>query len=834
MDYNFRAIEMKWQRFWETHGLFKTNPHPKKKYYVLVMYPYPSGDLHMGHIKNYVLGDLVARLKKLQGYDVLHPFGWDAFGLPSENAAIERGISPEDWTSENIRVSRASLQVMGIGYDWDTEVTTCQPDYYKWNQWMFIKLFERGLAYRKEAYVNWCTGCKTVLANEQVKEGRCYRSTCGQPVIKKKLDQWFFKITEYSEKLLAGLDRLPGWPENVKAMQRHWIGKSGGTEVDFTLDSGAKLPVFTTRPDTLYGCTFMAVAPDAPIAETLTKGTSGETEINDFINRTLQQPEIERTALEREKFGVSTGRYAHNPVNGEKIPIWLTDYVLASYGTGVVMCVPAHDQRDFEFAKKYKIPIRVVIQPPDHGLDEKTMTEAYTEVGTMVNSNEFNGIRSDDGIKKITRWLESKDLGRPKVNYRQKDWLISRQRYWGTPIPMVHCAHCGIVPVPEKNLPVLLPKGKIDYIPKGRSPLADVPEFMNTTCPKCGGGALRDPDTMDTFVDSSWYFLRYLDPKNDQAPFTYQATKKWLPIDHYIGGIEHACGHLIFARFFTKFLNELGMVAVDEPAQTLTTHGMVHLDGKVMSSSKRHGVWVGPFSAKHGADVGRITMLFAAPAEKDMEWNGEGVVGAERFLNRVYRLFRDNAKFVSFEPLKKESLAGNDLKLFIKLNQTIKKVTEDSEAMQYNTAIAALMELLNELSSFPDKGKPIYGLTLGRFIILLAPFAPHLAEEIWQMVGKEKSIFEERWVDYDKTIPNGAVININLTVGIKEKITYGYVIAIQINGRFRSKIEVPTDSSEEEVKKAALNDPKIRKHIAGNAIAKVIYVPKRLINIVVK
>jgi leucyl-tRNA synthetase len=824
MDYPVREIETKWQRFWEARGLFKTNPAPKNKFYVLVMYPYPSGDLHMGHIKNYVIGDLVARLKKLQGYDVLHPFGWDAFGLPSENAAIERGISPEAWTMENIRVSRESLKVMGIGYDWDTEVTTCLPDYYKWNQWLFIKLFERGLAYRKEAYVNWCTGCKTVLANEQVKEGHCYRSTCGQPVIKKKLEQWFFKITEYSEKLLAGLDHLPHWPENVKTMQRYWIGKSEGTEVDFTFENGEKLPVFTTRPDTLFGCTFLAVAPDAPIAETIAQGTGCEQAVTDFINQVLQKPEIERTALDRDKFGVFAGRYALNPVNGEKIPIWITDYVLASYGTGVVMCVPAHDQRDFEFARKYGIPIRVVIQPPDRSLDEKTMTEAYTEVGSMVNSKEFNGIRSDVGIEKITRWLESQSLGRLKVNYRQKDWLISRQRYWGTPIPMIHCQRCGIVPVPEKDLPVLLPQGKIDYIPKGRSPLADVPEFINTTCRQCGGKAERDPDTMDTFVDSSWYFLRYLDPKNDKAPFTYESTKKWMPVDHYIGGIEHACGHLIFSRFFTKFLYDLGMVAVDEPAQTLTTHGMVHLDGKVMSSSKRHGVWVGPFSAEHGADVARLTILFAAPAEKDMEWNDEGVVGAERFLNRVYRLFRDSRKSVSFEPPKKEDLTGDDLKLYIKLNQMIKKVTEDSETMQFNTAIAALMELLNELTSFPDPGKLVFRFALGSYIILLSPFAPHLAEEIWHMLApwKESSIFEERWVGYDSSA-----------------LTYEEVtIPIQVNGRLRSKIAVPADTPEDKIKEAALADPKIRPYTEGHEITKVIYVTAKnrggLVNIVVQ
>jgi len=813
MEYDVKKVEERWQRFWEERGLFKTKSLPKKKYYVLVMYPYPSGDLHMGHIKNYVIGDVIARYKRLQGYDVLHPFGWDAFGLPAENAAILHNIPPEKWTKENIEVSRRSLKLMGIGYDWDAEVTTCEPDYYKWNQWIFLKFYERGLAYRKDAYVNFCPGCQTVLANEQVIEGRCFR--CSSIIEKKRLTQWFFRITDYAERLLEGLDRLKNWPLNVKEMQRNWIGKSEGCEVDFRLEGSDKvIPVFTTRPDTLFGATFIAVAPDSDLAMEIAQGRESE----EFIKRVLRTPEIERTALGREKEGVFTGKYAINPVNGERIPIWIADYVLASYGTGAIMAVPAHDQRDFEFAKKYKLPIRVVINPPGEELNPEEMEEAYTEEGVMVNSKEFDTLPSKEGIRRITDFLSERGKGRKKVNYRLKDWLISRQRYWGTPIPMVHCERCGIVPVPEKELPVLLPKGDIDYLPKGKSPLEGVEEFINTKCPKCGGPAKRDPDTMDTFVDSSWYFLRYLDPHNDKEPFRYEATKLWLPIDQYIGGIEHATGHLIYFRFFTKVFYDMGLVAVDEPADSLFTQGMVLLKGRVMSSSKRHGVWVGPFVERYGADVARITILFAGPPQRDMEWSDKGVKGSIGFLNRVYRLFNQNIERVKANPIKPSGLNKEERKLYIRLNQTIKKVTEDTEVFQFNTAIASLMEFLNELYAFKDKTSPVFGLALYRLIHLLAPFAPHLAEELWHLTGNTGSVFEKGWPLYDSSFI------------LSEEM----VIPVQVDGRLRAKLTVARDTSEEEIKNLALSNEKVKRYIEGREISRIIYVPEKLINIVMK
>lgn len=817
-DYPIREIELKWQRFWDEKGVFKTNPNPKKKYYVLEMFLYPSGDMHLGHARNYCIGDCVARLKMMQGFDVLHPFGWDAFGLPAENAAIEHNIPPWVWTFDSIDLCKRNLKLLGIGYDWDREVTTCRPEYYRWNQWLFLKFYERGLVYRKEAYVNWCPRCQTVLANEQVVEGRCYRSSCAAPVEKKKLTQWFFKITDYAQDLLDGIEELTGWPESVRVMQRNWIGRSEGVEVDFQLDDGTKIPVWTTRPDTLYGVTFLALAPDAPLAETIAQGTAQEQAVAEFCNRVLIQPEIERTAAGREKQGIFTGRFAQNPLSGERVPIYIADFVLAGYGTGMVMGVPGHDQRDFEFARKYQIPIKVVIVPEGKTLLPDEMTAAYTEPGVMVNSGPFDGTPSEKGIQRVIEELERRGIGRRKVQYRLKDWLISRQRYWGTPIPMIHCPHCGIVPVPYEQLPVLLPPDVKDYKPKGKSVLAGVESFINTTCPKCGGPAQRDPDTMDTFVDSSWYHLRYTDPHNDQLPFARDRADQWLPIDEYIGGIEHACGHLIFFRFFTRVLHDLGMVSVKEPCRVLHTQGMVSLEGKTMSSSRRHGVWVGPFVEEHGADCARLGVLFAAPPEKPLEWSNELVTGVKRFIARIWRLFEDAGYQPPPDELAVDKLNAEEKKLYIRLNQTHKKVITDADNFQFNTAISALMEFLNELYLFPDRNSPVFRFALVRFVKLLAPFAPHLSEELWHRYYPEKgSIFTEPMPEWDERFVHFDTIE----------------IPIQVNGKLRGKVVVSRTSGAEEVKKAALESKDVAPHIAGKEVVRVVLIPGRVVNIVV-
>ena len=816
--YPVNEVEHRWQEYWSKNRVFRTNPDPKNKYYILVMFPYPSGDMHMGHARNYVLGDVICRFRKMQGRDVLHPIGFDAFGLPAENAAIASDIPPRVWTFDSMDVYRRGMKALGISYDWDREVVTCQPDYYKFDQWLFLKFYERGLAYRKEALVNWCPKCQTVLANEQVVDGRCYRSACSTPVEKRKLTQWFLKITEYAQQLLDGLDGLTEWPENVRAMQRNWIGRSEGVEVDFKLEEmGAKLPIFTTRPDTLFGVTFMALAPDAPLAETIARGTPNEKEVDEFRRRVVLRPEIERVASTGEKEGVFTGKYAINPLTGDRVPIFLADFVLASYGTGMIMAVPAHDQRDFEFARRYKIPVKVVIQPQGQTLKPEAMTEAFTEVGVMVNSGQFDGTRSDAGIAKVADFLEAQKLGRRVVNYRLKDWLISRQRFWGTPIPMIHCDKCGIVPVPYDQLPVLLPENIRDYKPKGKSVLAGVPEFHETTCPKCGGKAHRDPDTMDTFVESSWYHLRYTDPKNPDLPFRRSEADKWLPIDEYIGGIEHATGHLIFFRFFTRVLHDMGMLAVTEPCKVLHTQGMVSLNGVTMSSSKNNGVWVGPFTSEVGADVGRLAVLFAAPPEKGMDWTDDLVTGVTRFLNRVWRVYQDSPAPLRLDPPDTKDLSPNERNLYIRLNQTHHKVITDCDGFQFNTAIAAQMEFLNDLTAFEDKRSPVYGFALGRMIYLLAPFAPHLAEELWHRARPDAgSLFDERFPDADKAFL------------VFDEIE----IPVQVDGKLRDKVTVPRTAGEETIKTAALATKGIAAATAGRKIAKVIYVKGRLVNIV--
>ncbi len=808
-------VEKKWQQFWIDNGLFTTNNNPKKKFYDLVMFAYPSGDIHMGHCKNYVIGDVIARYKRRRGFDVLHPFGWDAFGLPAENRAIEVGIHPREWTMNNIRVSDESLKMLGISYDWDREIITCLPDYYKWTQWMFLLMFKRGLAYKKEAYVNWCPGCQTVLANEQVIDGHCYRSNCKSPIEHRKLNQWFFKITDYAERLLNDLERLSGWPERVKQMQRNWIGKSEGTKIIFPVkNSDIKLEVFTTRADTIFGVTFISIAPENPLLEGLIKDSPYKDAVNSYINKVSMRTIVER--VKKEKDGVFTGIYAINPVNGREVPIYVADYVLVEYGSGVVMGVPAHDSRDYQFAKKYNIPIVVVIRPKDKELNPKDMNDAFIDYGIMVNSGEFNGLTSEQGIQAVTEYLQRKGMGGKETNYKIKDWLISRQRYWGAPIPIIYCDKCGVVSVPENDLPVLLPDNIKDYIPRGKAPLAGVDEFINTICPECKNPAKRDPDTMDTFVCSSWYFLRYLDPKNDKEFCSIDNARKWLPIDQYIGGIEHATGHLIYFRFFTKVLYDAGYIPVDEPATNLFTQGMVLRNGEVMSKSKGNAVPVGPFVERYGADVARLTILFAAPPERDMEWSDEGVTGAERFIDRVYRIVTENQKSVT-KDISVAPQNENQKKLLIKINQTIQRVTDDLESFKFNTAIAALWELLNALYQYKERDD-FFGYGLYAMINLLSPFAPHLADELWTQIGFKGSLMTEGWIDYH---PNYLS---------EEKIT----VVLQVNGKVRGHIEVSLNTDEEKIKSLALADERIKRHTDNKQIKKIIYVPGKLINVVIQ
>jgi leucyl-tRNA synthetase len=812
MKYIHSEVEKKWQNYWQKKKVFTTSKNPKNKFYNLEMFAYPSGDIHMGHCKNYVIGDVYARFKMRQGYDVLHPFGWDAFGLPAENQAIKAGIHPEKSTMDNIRISDESLKSLGISYDWDREIISCLPDYYKWTQWMFLLLYKRGLAYKKEAYVNWCSGCQTVLANEQVIDDKCYR--CEAAVEKRKLNQWFFKITEYAEKLLDGLNQLKGWQENVKIIQRNWIGKSDGCDILFKVaEKDITFKVFTTRPDTIFGVTFMSIAPEHSAIEDLISGSSHGATVRAYIKEATKKTEMER--MEKEKDGIFTGCHVINPVNGEQVPIFVADYVLLEYGSGVVMGVPAHDARDFQFARKYDLPIRVVINPPDSKLEPSSMTDAYEEPGIMVNSGQFSGLESKKGITAVTNYFAEKKLGGTSVNYRLKDWLISRQRYWGAPIPIVYCDKCGIVPVPENELPVLLPRKIDNYVPKGKSPLGGVAGFINIKCPTCGSTAKRDPDTMDTFVCSSWYFLRYLDSRNDREFCSKQNADTWLPIDQYIGGTsEHATGHLIYFRFFTKVLYDAGYISVDEPATNLFNLGMILKDGKKMSSSKGNVVSVGKFVQEHGADIARLVIVFAAPPEREMEWSNEGVIGAERFVNRIYRLVTENKS--SIVKNKPRSISKDEETIFIKINQTIAKVTGDMESFKFNTAIAALWELLNELYSCKKKGA-VFGYGIYAFIHLLSPFAPHFANELWSIIEGKDSLEEQDWLGYDKNY-------------LKNIIT---TIVIQINGKVRSHIEIEGSITEDIVKELAFKDEKIQRHLQDKKVKKLIYVPGKILNIVV-
>lgn len=816
MKYDFNHIESKWQKKWEEDGIYKTSEdYGKPKFYCLEMFPYPSGNLHMGHMRNYSIGDVIARFKRMNGYNVLYTMGWDSFGLPAENAAIKHNIHPYKWTWSNIETMRSQLKQLGFSYDWDREIATCHPEYYKWTQWFFLLLYKRGLAYRKKATVNWCPSCSTVLANEQVVDGKCER--CKSEVNKKELEQWFFKITEYADELLDDLEKLPGWPEKVKSMQHNWIGRSEGVQFSFTEEkTGEKIPVFTTRPDTVYGVSYIVLAPEHPLVETLTAGTEYEMPVKSFREKMAKYNEIDRTSTEAEKEGMFIGAYAINPMNGNKVPIWIANYVLMGYGTGAVMGVPAHDQRDFEFAKKYNLPIRVVISPQDKVLYPDEMTEAYVDEGILVNSDRFNGMNSQEAIKAIGEFMTDKGIGEFKVNFKLRDWLISRQRYWGAPIPIVYCDKCGIVPVPEQDLPVLLPED-IEFKPQGTSPLTDCPEFLNTTCPKCQGPAQRETDTMDTFMCSSWYFYRYTDPRNETAPFDEKKVDYWMPVDQYIGGVEHAILHLMYSRFFNKVLRDAGLVKVDEPFQNLLTQGMVLKDGAKMSKSLGNTVSPEEIVAKYGADTARLFILFAAPPDRDLEWSDQGVEGCYRFIQRVLRLVDELS-----EKLKSANGAGEkDREVRFITHKTIKKVTEDiSERFNFNTAISAIMEMVNGLNDYKNYSisKDVLKEALESLLLLLAPFAPHITEELWHKIGYKDSIHLMAWPKCDESAL------------VEEEIE----IVVQVNGKLRDKMTISAQATEEEMREAALKREKLAPFIEGKEIVKVITVPKKLVNIVVK
>jgi leucyl-tRNA synthetase len=825
--YNFKEVESKWQKYWYDQKFFESNvDHSKKEYYVLEMFPYPSGEPHMGHVKNYVIGDVVARYKHSRGFNILHPMGWDSFGLPAENAAIKNQIHPAIWTRNNIKKMKNTLQAMGITYDWNRELSTCSPEYYKWTQWMFLQLYKNDLAYKKKAVVNWCPSCATVLANEQVVNGQCER--CGAEVTKKELSQWFFKITDYAQQLLDDMSLLEEWPERVLTMQKNWIGRSEGAKVKFSiLGSNETISVFTTRPDTLFGVTFFVLSPEHPMVEHLTVNTPYEEQIRQFKEEIIRQNISEKDLATTEKKGCFTGQYAINPMNKEKIPIWVANYVLMEYGTGMIMAVPAHDERDLEFARKYSLPIKVVVQPENRNLSRETLNEAYAEEGIMVNSGQFNGLPSSEAKKLITDYLEEKDLGTKEINYRLRDWLISRQRYWGAPIPIVYCPKCGIVPVPEKDLPVYLPEN-VDFKPTGLSPLLSSKEFLYTTCPKCGGKAKRETDTMDTFVCSSWYYLRFCSPQLRNKPFDEEELHYWMPVDQYIGGVEHAILHLLYSRFFVKALYDMNYLKFKEPFKRLFTQGMVCKDGAAMSKSKGNVVTPVDIFNQYGIDATRVMILFASPPEVDMEWSDKGIEGASRFLNRVWRFVRQSRKI--FQENKQAAIPGKTISKEVKnlerkTHQTIKKVTEDiEERFHFNTAISAIMELVNNLysseislSEMNCQEKVLFKNVVEVMIKLLNPIAPHFCEELWHEIGHKESLYLEPWPQYDSEVLQ------------EEEI----LIVVQINGKLRDREKVASDITEENIKEKVLELPKIKKWINGKKIDKIVYVPGKLINLVV-
>lgn len=821
--YNFREIEKKWQKYWQENESFKTVEKPDmKKYYVLEMFPYPSGKLHMGHVRNYSIGDVVARFKKMDGYNVLHPMGFDSFGLPAENAAIKNGTNPDVWTWNNIHEMEEQLKELGLSYDWDREIATCHSEYYRWMQWIFIQFYKKGLAYKKENPVNWCPDCNTVLANEQVVDGACER--CKTTVTKKNLSQWYLKITDYSDRLLENLDngKLDGWPNKVRVMQKNWIGKSVGCEVDFKVkDSEEILKVFTTRVDTIFGSSFMVVAPEYPTVVSNVQGTEYEEEVMAYIEKVKAMNEIERTSTANEKTGVFIGKYAINPFTGKEIPIFISDYVLMGYGTGAVMGVPAHDQRDFDFAKKFGLEILPVVDPGNEEIDLNNMTEAFAAEGKMINSGEIDGMDNKDAIKYMIDLSEKKGIGKGTVNYRLRDWLISRQRYWGCPIPMIYCDSCGWVPEKEENLPVMLPEDVV-FTGKGESPIKTSKTFNKCTCPVCGKEATREFDTMDTFLDSSWYFLRYCDPRNQEKAFDKEKVDYWMDVDQYIGGVEHAILHLMYARFFQMALYDLGLTSKEEPFRNLLTQGMVNKDGKKMSKSIGNVVSPEEIINKYGADTARLFILFAAPPDRELDWSDAGVEGAFRFLTRVYRLVYELQGKYTYRSLNFEVTNKADKALNNKLHTAIKKVSEDvGGRFMFNTAISSIMELVNEMYKYKDGEEVNEGLLMKAMrdlILILSPFVPHICEEMWQHIGEKDSLAEMRWPEFDE----------------KALILDEIEIVIQINGKLKDKLSVPSDIDREGLEKMAMDSEKIQELLNGKSVVKVIAVPGRLVNIVVK
>jgi leucyl-tRNA synthetase len=856
--YDPQIVEEKWQKIWEENRLFKTEKDPaKKKYYVLEMFPYPSGKIHMGHVRNYSIGDVVARYKKMRGWNVVHPMGWDAFGMPAENAAIQHGVHPAKWTYDNIAAMKHQMRRMGFSYDWDREVTTCDPAYYRWEQWLFLKMYEKGLAYQKTSFVNWCETCQTVLANEQVEAGCCWR--CGEEVTQKEMPGWFFKTTHYTEEMLEYCDRLPGWPERVITMQRNWIGRSVGATIHFPLwEADGFIPVFTTRQDTLFGATFMILAPEHPLTLELSRRTPQEEEVRDFVERIKKQDKIKRTSDDYEKEGIFIGAYCRNPLTGWKMPIFAGNFVLLEYGTGAVMAVPTHDQRDFYFAKKFNLPLVVVIRPPEKPTpDSANLTEAYTEDGVLVNSGPFNGMTSEEAREAIAQHLEEKGLGKKAIHYRLRDWGISRQRYWGAPIPILYCPQCGTVPVPEKDLPVILPHD-VKLTGLGDSPLAHAPAFVKVSCPVCGQPARRETDTMDTFVESSWYFERFCSPKEDRGMFDREEVKYWMPVDQYIGGIEHAILHLLYSRFYTRVLRDYGLVDFPEPFTNLLTQGMVVKEtqscprhgflypeevsenltcakcgspvqtGRTekMSKSKKNVVDPDFLVEKYGADTVRLFCLFASPPEKDLEWSEQGVEGSFRFLHRVWRLVEDwEGVLKSAQRPPKGGDLTEDLKaLRRKTHGTIKKVTEDIEnRFHFNTAISAVMELVNFLYSLePQRKDPspqtaaLMREAVETVVVLLSPFVPHVCAELWEALGQKESLFRVSWPKWDEEAVQDEEV----------------LMVIQVNGKLRSRITVGAHASEEEIRAAVMGQERMKEILRGQKVKKFVLVPKKLVNLV--
>ncbi len=825
--YRPQVIEPIWQRTWLDSHMYFVEPDPqKRKFYTLVMFPYPSGDLHMGHMRNYTIGDLVARYYTMLGYNVMNPMGWDAFGLPAENAAIQQGIHPAVRTPDNIDRMKEQFFKMGIVYDWDRELASCFPDYYKWTQWLFLLFYERGLAYRKLAPANWCPKDETVLANEQVVDGRCER--CGTEVTKKDLTQWFFRITEYAERLLESLDQLEGWPDRVRTMQRNWIGRSTGAEIAFPVPGyDEPVRVYTTRPDTIYGATFLVLAPEHSMVKQITTDEQ-RAAVDAYVAQARKESEIERLSTDKEKTGVFTGAYATNPMTGDKIPIWIADYVLVTYGTGAIQAVPGGDERDYDFALKYGLPVITVVEPGE-AVESASNDPAvapvykngasvpvYTGSGVMVNSGPLNGMPTEQSKRAVISLLEAEGKGKGTINYRLRDWLISRQRYWGAPIPIVYCPDCGEMPVPVEQLPVLLPVD-VEFKPGGESPLARVASFVNTTCPRCGGPARRETDTMDTFVDSSWYFLRYCDPHNAEAPFRRDLADYWMAVDQYTGGVEHAILHLLYSRFFTKVLADAGMVAVQEPFKRLFTQGMITKDGAKMSKSKGNVVPVDEMVEKYGADTGRLFILFIGPPDEDAEWSDSGAEGIYRFLHRVWRLYEGNVSIGSAQIAGERAQADRDLLRQVHL--TIKKVTADIERFHFNTAVSAIMILANAMQSYRDAHgtqSAAYTEAARNLLLLMAPMAPHITEELWHRLGGDGSIHRQSWPQFDPELAASDVV----------------ILVIQVNGKMRDKIEMPSDVSQEEAIEAALQSEKVQQHLNGKTPRQVHYVPGRLVSIV--